>query len=72
MDCFAQKEDRVPIRYLSNKTVTKKDIIEEVNTAMDNMSFKNLQILTLVAGELANPALMSLVDIERKMPYPRQ
>ena len=52
MDCFAQKEDRVPINYLSNKKVTKEDIIEEINTSMENMSFKNLQILTLVAGEL--------------------
>ena len=52
MDCFNQKEDRVPIRYLSNKKITKKDIIEEINTSMENMSFKNLQILTLVAGEL--------------------
>jgi len=52
MDCFAQKEDRVNVRALSNKKITKDDIIEEINTSMENMSFKNLQILTLVAGEL--------------------
>mgnify|MGYP003629338361 CR=1 FL=1 len=51
MKCFNQKEDRVPIGYLSNKKVIKEDIIEEINESMENMSFANLQILTLVAGE---------------------
>ena len=60
MDCFNQKEDRVPIRYLSNKKITKKDIIEEINISMENMSFKNLQILTLVAGEF-----MLLYDLRK-------
>ncbi len=53
MECFAQKEDRVNIKYLSNKKIKKADIIEEIMTDVENMSFKNLQILTLVAGELS-------------------
>jgi hypothetical protein len=51
MDCFNQVQDRVPIGYLSNKKVTREDIIEEINESMKDMNFKTLQILTLVAGE---------------------
>ena len=51
MECFGQKEDRLPIGYLSNKKVKREDIIEEINESMKDISFKNLQILTLIAGE---------------------
>ncbi len=62
MECFEQKakfrrirvdRDRVNVAYLANREIKKEDKIEEINTSMENMSFKNLQILTLVAGELS-------------------
>ena len=62
MKCFNQKakfrrirvdRDRVNVAYLANREIKKEDIIEEINTSMENMSFKNLQILTLIAGELS-------------------
>ena len=63
MECFNQRakirrirvdKDRVNVRYLANTQIKPNDIREEINSSMENMSFKNLQILTLVAGELSD------------------